>query len=96
MPIQGEVGLLTRNIVYRGDPEDSKKYLYGAHIMLHSPGDGTSEGRIEYVELRDVGQAFKLGRYPLHFHIMGQVHKSYIRGNSIYHTYNRAVTVHAV
>ena len=64
--------------------------------MLHSPGDGTSAGRIEYVELKDVGQAFKLGRYPLHFHIMGQVHDSYIRGNSISHTYNRAVTTHAV
>ena len=74
MPMQGEVGLLTRNIVYRGDPETSSANLYGAHIMLHSPGDESCVGRIEYVEMTDVGQAFKLGRYPLHFHMIGTVH----------------------
>jgi hypothetical protein len=53
-----EVGLLTRNIVYRGDPETSNDNLFGAHIMLHSPGDESVVGKIEYVELTDVGQAF--------------------------------------
>lgn len=64
--------------------------------MLHSKGDESLTGRIEYVELRDVGQAFQLGRYPIHFHMIGTVHNSYIRGNAIHHTYNRAVTIHAV
>jgi hypothetical protein len=64
--------------------------------MVHSPGDETSVGRIEYVELKDVGQAFKLGRYPIHFHMIGTIHKSYVHGNSISHTYNRAVTTHGV
>ena len=64
--------------------------------MLHSPGDGTSIGRIEYTECTLCGQAFRLGRYPLHFHLMGHVHGSYVRGCSIHHTFNRAVTVHAV
>jgi len=94
--MRAEVGLLTRNIVYRGDPETSAKNQYGAHIMLHSPGDESSIGRIEYVELTDVGQAFKLGRYPLHFHMIGTVHKSYVRGNAIHQTYNRAITIHGV
>jgi hypothetical protein len=94
--MRAEVGLLTRNIVYRGDPETSAKNKYGAHIMLHSPGDESSIGRIEYVELTDVGQAFKLGRYPLHFHMIGTVHKSYVRGNAIHQTYNRAITIHGV
>jgi cell migration-inducing and hyaluronan-binding protein len=84
VPMQAEVGLLTRNIVYRGDPETSSANLYGAHIMVHSPGDESSVGRIEYVELRDVGQAYKLGRYPIHFHMIGTVHKSYVRGNAIH------------
>jgi len=96
MPMQGEVALLTRNIVYRGETETSKDGQYGAHIMIHSPGDESSIGKIEYVELTDVGQAFKLGRYPLHYHMIGTVHNSYVRGNSIYHTYNRAVTIHGV
>jgi hypothetical protein len=53
--MQAEVGLLTRNVVYRGDPETSSTNLYGAHIMIHSPGDESSIGRIEYCELKDVG-----------------------------------------
>lgn len=91
-----EVGLLTRNIVYRGDPETSNRNMFGAHIMLHSPGDESVVGRIENVELTDVGQAFQLGRYPIHFHMIGTVHKSYARNNAIHQTYNRAVTLHGV
>jgi len=53
-----EVGLLTRNVVYRGDPETSNANEFGAHIMLHSPGDESVVGRIENIELTDVGQAF--------------------------------------
>jgi hypothetical protein len=79
-----EVGLLTRNIVYRGDPETSNKNMFGAHIMLHSPGDESVIGRIENIELTDVGQAFQLGRYPIHFHMIGTVHKSYARNNAIH------------
>ena len=64
--------------------------------MLHSGGDESLEGRFEYIELMHVGQAFNLGRYPLHFHMIGRVTKSYIRGCSIYHTFNRATTLHGV
>ena len=64
--------------------------------MLHSAGDDSLTGRIEFAEFRQVGQAFQLGRYPIHFHMIGTVHNSYIRGNAIHHTYNRAVTVHGV
>jgi hypothetical protein len=94
--MRAEVGLLTRNVKYRGDPETSAKNKYGAHIMLHAPGDEACIGRIMYVELTDVGQAFKLGRYPIHFHLIGTVAKSIVKGNSIHQTYNRAVTIHAV
>jgi Right handed beta helix region len=64
--------------------------------MIHSPGDESAIGRIEYIELTDVGQAFKLGRYPLHFHMIGTVNQSYVRGNAIHQTYNRAVTLHGI
>jgi hypothetical protein len=56
--IRAEVGLLTRNVVYQGDPATSATNKYGAHIMIHSPGDETSIGRIEYTEFFNVGQAF--------------------------------------
>ena len=55
IPMKAEVGLLTRNVLFRGDPETSSANQYGAHIMIHSPGDESSIGRICYVELKDVG-----------------------------------------
>jgi len=94
--MRAEVGLLSRNVVYRGDPATSSTNQFGAHIMLHSPGDESIEGRIENCEFTDVGQAFQLGRYPIHFHMVGTVHKSYVKNNAIHQTYNRAVTIHGV
>jgi hypothetical protein len=82
--MRAEVGLLSRNVVYRGDPETSQTNMYGAHIMLHSPGDESVVGKIENCEFTDVGQAFMLGRYPIHFHMIGTVQKSYIKNNSIH------------
>jgi len=96
MPMKGEVGLLTRNVLFRGDPETSSLDQYGAAIMIHSPGDDSSIARICYCELTDVGQAFKLGRYPIHFHMIGNVVESHVVGNAIHKTYNRAITTHAV
>lgn len=56
--MRAEVGLLSRNVIFRGDPETSSTFKYGAHIMLHSKGDDSLAGKIEYCEFRDVGQAF--------------------------------------
>lgn len=94
--MRAEVGLLTRTVKYQGDPETSPKNLYGAHIMIHYPEDESCVGRILYTEFFNVGQAFKLGRYPIHFHVIGTVAKSLVKGNAIHQTYNRAVTIHAV
>lgn len=94
--MRAEVGLLSRNVKYRGDPETSVTNQYGAHIMLASPGDESVIGKIENCEFTDVGQAFKLGRYPIHFHMIGTVTHSYIRNNAVHQTYNRAITIHGV
>ena len=96
LEIRAEVGLLTRNVKYRGDEATSSLNKYGAHIMLASPGDESVVGKIENCEFFDVGQAFKLGRYPLHFHMIGTVTQSYIKNNAIHQTYNRATTLHGV
>ena len=64
--------------------------------MIHSHGDESSIGRIEYIDVQHCGQAFKLGRYCLHFHMIGDVSKSYIRGNTVRHSNNRAVAIHGV
>lgn len=64
--------------------------------MLASHGNESSIGKIENCEFFDVGQAFKLGRYPIHFHMLGNVNQSYIKNNSIHQSYNRATTLHGV
>ena len=46
-------------------------------------------------QIFNAGQAFRLGRYPIHWHLMGDVNfKSYVRGCALHQTYNRAVTIH--
>ena len=37
-----------------------------------------------------------MGRYPINFHNIGIVHGSYVRGNSIWKSYNRAIAVKGV
>ena len=122
-----EVGYLTRNIVVKGNTDETWTTRvencpaefnpgqfavqtcffgrfgaeeiddqFGSQIMLHRGPNDKVVGRIEYVEVTRAGQAFRLGRYPIHFHLNGDVSESYVRGCGIHHTFNRAVTVHAV
>ena len=74
----------------------SARCCTGAHIMLHSEGDESLIGRLENIEMRNVGQAYRLGRYPIHFHMIGTVYNSYVRNVSVHHTFNRAITIHGV
>ena len=94
--MRAEVGLLTRNVLFQGDPETSLDNKYGATIMLHSPGDETVIGRVENVEFFNVGQAFQLGRYPIHYHMVGEVTKSYVKRNTFHNSFNRGTTIHGV
>eukprot|EP00794_Sanderia_malayensis_P009058 gene9058-10026_t len=71
---------------------------FGVQIIIHS-GEKNSrkaKGYFHYVEVRHAGQAFRLGRYPIHFHMDGDVRGSYVRGCAIHHSFNRAVTIHGV
>ncbi|XP_073714529.1 fibrocystin-L [Misgurnus anguillicaudatus] len=70
---------------------------FGGCIMFHAPqpDQNLAIGRIEYVEVYHAGQGFRLGRYPIHWHLMGDVqYKSYVRGCAIHQSYNRAVSIH--
>ncbi|XP_064635071.1 fibrocystin-L-like [Lineus longissimus] len=69
---------------------------FGGHIMMHAPEPNKDlvVGRIEHVELNYVGQAFRLGRYPIHFHLNGDMTGSYVKGCAIHETFNRAVNIH--
>ncbi|XP_073714826.1 fibrocystin-L [Misgurnus anguillicaudatus] len=69
---------------------------FGGCIMFHEPqpDQNLAIGRIEYVEVYHAGQGFRLGRHPIHWHLMGDVqYKSYVRGCAIHQSYNRAVAI---
>jgi len=68
--MRAEVGLISRNVVVQGD-ENSYRHEFGATIMMFSPGDESLIGRIENIEIRNAGQAGRLGRYPIHYHMIG-------------------------
>ncbi|KAJ8313315.1 hypothetical protein KUTeg_009101 [Tegillarca granosa] len=76
--------------------EEKGSDQFGGHIFIHTPkfNSGEAKARIEYTEITHAGQAFRLGRYPIHFHMNGKMPDSYVRGCSIHHTFNRAVNMH--
>merc|ERR1712123_266498 len=101
--MRGEVSLLTRNILIQGELEDKcygnqlcdeyKFDTFGGHIMAKK---GFKAFKVENAELTKLGQQGIVGRYPLHWHMAGDVTPgtSYVRSNSIHHTLQRCVTCH--
>jgi len=53
--MRAEVGLLSRNVVFRGNPDDSIENEYGATLFIHSAGDDSLTVRLSYIELTHVG-----------------------------------------
>lgn len=86
---QVEVGLLSRNVMVRGDMgADTHSNFYGGHVM--SSGDMRVEGVQAYL----MGQRNKIARYPFHFHMGNQRPENYVRDCSVYKSFYRCVTVH--
>lgn len=71
---------------------------FGVQIMVHSDqkSQGLAVAHFNHIEIAHAGQAFRLGRYPIHFHMEGDVRESYVKGCAIHHSFNRAVTMHHV
>ncbi|PYP75407.1 MAG: transmembrane domain-containing protein [Gemmatimonadetes bacterium] len=86
---RGEVGLLTRNVQFRGDSACAGTG-YCAHIITFKGGTMRVEGTALYL----VGQKFALARYPIHWHVADDVTGQYARNNSIWKSFNRCITVH--
>jgi len=86
-----EIAILSRNIKVQG-AEDDPDDLHGGHLMvLATPGDGQD---IVGLEVTNMGQAGNLGRYPLHFHLCGDVTGSRLAKNLIRETNQRCAVVH--
>ncbi len=87
---RAEVGLLSRNLVIEGDAA-STGIAFGGHIMIMNG----SFARVSNVELNRMGQRGRQGRYPFHWHLMGNATGQYFINSSIHHTFNRALTLHS-
>ena len=80
-----EVVLLSRNVVVEGNMDvDSQEEGWGGQIKMHS-----TDSKVSYVELKNMGQKGQLGSYPLHWHIPGNAAGCFAKGNSIHHSFNR-------
>jgi len=87
---RGEVGMLTRNIKVQASVDADENY-FGGHMMAMAG----SRMNVAGIELNRMGQHMELARYPIHWHINGDVTGQYIKNSAIHDTYNRCVTIHA-
>jgi hypothetical protein len=84
---RGEVANLSRNVVV--ESADAKGVR--GHTMYHRH----SAGAISYAEFRHLGKQGVLGRYSLHYHLVGDTMRgSYVLGASIWDSHNRWLTIH--
>ncbi|RXN25610.1 cell migration-inducing and hyaluronan-binding [Labeo rohita] len=105
--MRAEVGLLTRNILIKGEMEptcygnEACKFFsfdtFGGHLKAER---GFHSVHVEGVEFKHMGQQ-SMGHYPVHFHMNGDVDEmggydppTYVKDLSIHHTFSRCVTVH--
>ncbi|MFZ0589263.1 MAG: G8 domain-containing protein [Bryobacteraceae bacterium] len=94
---RAEVGLISRNIVLTSDADTAGTSMHwGGEIRVLKNFTAVA---IQGVELQKFGKE-QLGSYPFHFHMSGDL-SGYAEGdklfdsNSIDHSYNKCVTVHA-
>uniref|UniRef100_A0A4W3GXB8 hyaluronoglucosaminidase n=1 Tax=Callorhinchus milii TaxID=7868 RepID=A0A4W3GXB8_CALMI len=105
--MRAEVGMLSRNILIKGEMEDRcygdnactffEFDTVGGHIKM---GIGFKATHIEGAELKHMGQQ-SMGHYPIHFHMAGDVDEkggyhppTYVKGISIHDSFSRCVTIH--
>jgi hypothetical protein len=84
---RGEVANLSRNVIVESaDPTGER-----GHTMYHRG----SAGAISYAEFRHLGKEGVLGRYSLHYHLVGDTMRgSYVIGASIWDSDNRWLAIH--
>ncbi len=84
------VGLLTRNIVLRGD-EASSTDAFGGHVMVMNNGNAQISG----VQFQRMGQRGRKGRYNMHWHLGGDRDSNYLLNSSSTESFQRFVVLHS-
>ncbi|KAG2372682.1 hypothetical protein C9374_013637 [Naegleria lovaniensis] len=91
--MKAEVGVLNRNIVFQGDA-NSVKDSFGGHMMIRVVEKATLEG----IEMTRMGQRGFMGRYAIHWHILGdkapENDSYYIKSSVVHHGFQRCVVIH--
>ncbi|NJM37048.1 MAG: hypothetical protein HC845_03765 [Akkermansiaceae bacterium] len=107
LDLRAEVGLLSRNVTIQGAADTESPGVnqgFGGHVMImkgNSTLAGASgfipggRGYIEGAAFFRMGRKSTKGRYPLHFHMLGEEGKGqYFRNNSVDRSFNRALVIH--
>ncbi len=85
-----EVALLSRNIVFQGGSDSIS--LHGGHFwVMQTP---KVQQYIEGIDFQNFGQQGLLGRYPIHFHLCGDVTGSVVIKNTVRLSNQRCIVVH--
>lgn len=89
-----EIGLLTHNIVVKGDDSSVTSKIGGHAMFMATPNKGSTV-QITNTEFTAMGQFNNLGRYPVHFHVMQANCKGcYIKSSAVHDTVQRGIVVH--
>jgi hypothetical protein len=95
---RAEVANLTRSIVIQADEEDepidegnAEGSQVGGHVMVHHHD---AFARISGVEFYRMGQAGILGRYPFHWHLVGDGSEQFLQDSSIHESFQRCAVIH--
>lgn len=84
---RGEIADLSRNVIVESAEPDKMR----GHTMYHR----YSSGSISHAEFRHLGKENVLGKYSLHFHLLGSTMRgASVVGASIWDSANRWITIH--
>jgi hypothetical protein len=89
LDLRAEVALLSRNVKIQGDA-DSEIDHFGGHTMVMMGADMHISG----AEFEHMGQEGILGRYPVHWHMLGDASGQYLQNSSVHGSFNKGVTIH--
>lgn len=94
--IKSEVGLLTQNVVVRGDDASDNEDLHGGMIRIATATGYPVTARISNIEMYLVGQGLEYGFTPIGMDMVGDASSSYFKHVTIHRSFNRGFSLHGV
>jgi len=87
---KAEVGLLTRNILFKSD--DGLNSAFGGHLIMRAAAQANLRG----IEFKGFGQRGVVGRYPVHFHLLREAVGLgfYIKDSCVHDSFQRCYVIH--